>query len=292
MLFAIGRGKPRLGQDTVYDENVFKNGQRLSIKLSNAFRFMMIQMKDKKIVDDKPVKSPKHSQPRFFKQSMKALTTPVDQAWIQSLWEQHQLVTQHLEQFQYARALDLIEKSFWLFCDNYLELIKTRAYQLKDQEEGQSAIHALDISLYVFIKMLAPYIPYTTENLWIQKYSEECSSVHISAWDWEETSVHDFHEVVKTSSSLGTEPFPFLKDLLSFVFPIIEQVRAGKSSQKKSLSIALKELSIQGNAYQKRLFDMCKSDIGATCKVSREDMVFTLHSLKDEDLKINFLLDS
>ena len=281
-------GKARLGQDTVYDENMFKNGKRLSIKLSNAFRFMMIQMKNKKPIHSQALKSSEQLSSEFLKESLQTLKTSVDQAWIHHLLNQYQLVTKHLEEFRYSQALDLIEKSFWLFCDNYLELVKTRAYQLKDKEEGQSAIYALDMSLYLFIKMLAPYMPYTTESLWIQKYSSESSSVHISSWDLDQTSINHFHQTVKTSFLPEKDPFSFLSSLLSFVFDIVEQVRAGKSSQQKSLSASLKELNIQGTAHQKKIFDLCKSDVAATCKVHPENMVFIVHSSEDKSLKVDF----
>ena len=318
-------GKARLGQDTIYDESIFKNGRRLSIKLSNAFRFMKLQV-DQSLNIIQQKKDSSSFKPDFgsfsFKKSLESVTTLVDQAWIQYLFKQHQLVTQNLQNLHYSQALDSIEKLFWIFCDNYLELVKTRAYQLKNKTEGQSAVHALDISLYIFIKMLAPYMPYITESLWEQRYIGECSSVHASLWKLDKEALNMFHQMVETSfyqikepeekwqktvaekskqtdlkikksmSDNKEEKSNSLKDLLDFAFYILEQVRTGKSLEKKSLSTPLESLSIYGNAYQKRLFDCCQSDVAVACKVQKEHMSFVFHSLKEDSLKVNFRLKS
>ena len=154
-------GKAKLGQDTVFDENTFKQGQRLATKIYNAAKFVMIQ------VGDIP-----------FDTSLEKVTCPVDQAWLGYLSQIHSQVTKSLNHFEHTRALECLEQTFWSFCDNYLELVKDRAYKLKHRDVGLSGVKTLDQSLFLFLKMFAPYLPYVTEEVWSHRYTSESASVH------------------------------------------------------------------------------------------------------------------
>ena len=160
--------KARLGQDTVYDENLFKTGKRLAVKIFNASRFVQIQLED----------SPWTS----WEKGLEGITAPIDQAWLKALLKVKASAIQSLKNYDHAGALELIEKSFWSFCDSYLELIKARVYQLKDQPEGLSGKKTLDSSLYLFLKLFAPYFPYVTEEIWQSRYNKESPSIHNSLW--------------------------------------------------------------------------------------------------------------
>lgn len=241
-------GKSRLGQDTVYDENVVKNGQRLTVKLLNAFRFMLIQVGKNK----------------WSGVSYKKLNTLVDQAWILYLYHIHKRASEFLQNFEHAPALEEIEKTFWLFCDHYLELVKARAYRLKDQPEGESAIHALDLSLYFFIKMLAPFLPYTTEHLWSQRYKTESNSIHQSHWFFVNTQ-----EINKLWSEKNSYNF---NELCNFIFNLLEQIRAKKSEQQKSVSAAIQRLSIEILQSKLPLWEAGSEDIARAANVDLKNI--------------------
>ena len=130
-----------------------------------------------------------------FTSSLSYISTETDQAWIMHLLNTHKQASALLDKYHYSQALELIEKSFWLFCDNYLELVKGRSYQfthfsesendLQKIKNAQSAVSALDLSIYLFIKMLAPYMPYITEHIWTQRYKKgetDNLSIHRSSW--------------------------------------------------------------------------------------------------------------
>ncbi len=252
-------GKSRLGQDTVYDENVVKNGQRLVVKLLNAFRFMLIQVSDSK----------------WSGVPYKKLNTLVDQAWILYLHHTHKKAGEFLQNFEYAPALEEIEKTFWLFCDHYLELVKARAYRLKDQLEGQSAIHALDLSLYFFIKMLAPFLPYITEHLWSQRYQTESSSVHQSHW-----SFVDAQEMTRLWPEKNSYDF---NKLCNFIFNLLEQIRAKKSEQHRSVSAAIQRLSIEILSAELPLWKAGAEDIARAVNVDLKNVKLqTLDEVKEK----------
>ena len=160
--------KAGLAQDTVYDENLFRIGKRLSTKIFNAAQFVSLQCGEKPWRD--------------LKSCLKKINQKLDQAWLLTLLETHEKSLELLKNYEHHQSLNLIEKQFWLFCDDYLELVKARAYQLRGQEEGLSATHSLDLSLFLFLKLFAPFFPYVTEEIWQSRYSSESSSLHNSLY--------------------------------------------------------------------------------------------------------------
>ena len=238
-------GKARLGQDTVFDENMMKNGKRLSTKLQNAFKFVQIQIQN---MDD----TNKQAQPfPGLLESLKQMNTILDRSWMIYLLNVHQTVTKNLEVFNYAVALDHIEKAFWRFCDDYLELIKGRAYQLKAEESGQSAVRTLDISLYFFVKMLAPYMPFVTEGIWRQRYSNTVS-VHVTPWQLQEV---EREQISSWKLSLQDE------ELLKFSFFVLQKIRSFKASKQKSLSTKVKKFEMKVSKEQADMFEIYREDL-------------------------------
>ena len=246
-------GKARLGQDTVYDENLFKNGKRLATKIFNAGRFVQIQLEGLDF-------SKKESH-------LKEITIPIDQAWIKKLLQVQMQAVNHLQNYNYAGALEIIEKTFWSFCDNYLELVKARVYQLKDQAAGLSGQRALDYSLYIFLKLLAPYLPYVTEEIWQSRYNKESSSLHSSLW-LDENSLKQMEKMLDDLSPPNLNN-PFLLDKAFF---ILEQVRSRKSDLNKSLASPLTSLEITADPKDLKEFELYKEDIARASHVDLKSL--------------------
>jgi valyl-tRNA synthetase len=81
--------------------------------------------------------------------------------------------------FDYARSLEATEAFFWWFCDDYVELVKGRAYTMHGAEGAVSAQAALRSALHTIHRLFAPFIPFVTEEVW--SWWQQ-GSVHAQAW--------------------------------------------------------------------------------------------------------------
>ena len=255
-------GKARLGQDTVYDENLFKTGKRLVTKIFNAAKFVQLQVGEETF--------------KGFQNLSENAIEDIDKAWLYHLTETQTEVTKSLKKFDYAKALDVLEKTFWSFCDNYLEFVKARVYQLKDSKEGLSGRISLDYSLYSFLKLFAPYLPYVTEEVWSWRYKKESASIHCSSWPLE-----DFKFLLQSEKDMSS--------LLNTAFFILEQIRRQKSNHQKSLATPLKSLQVTANSKDLKHLQLFKEDLIKASHVSSENLHIALKdSLSFPEIKTEF----
>lgn len=153
----------RLGSDTAFDKNIFKIGRKLQNKLWNASRFVNLQLQG--------------AVPKFSSLAAadKTITAPLDR-WISTrLAETVRKATEHFLNYDYADALHVTEEFFWKdFCDNYLELVKARAYDEKggDAAGQASARTTLYFVLDAVLRLFAPIMPYMAEELYSTLYAD------------------------------------------------------------------------------------------------------------------------
>jgi valyl-tRNA synthetase len=146
----------RPGTDTAFDPAQMKVGRRLAIKILNAARFALLQ-----------------AEPRG------PITEPLDRGMLTELAHLVAESTQELEDYDYARALQSTEAFFWGFCDDYLELVKSRRYGDFGSEAAASANSAMLIALDTLMRLFAPFLPFVTEEVWSWWRP---GSVHSAAW--------------------------------------------------------------------------------------------------------------
>ena len=203
----------RLGTDAAFDPQnpkQMKIGRRLAIKVLNAAKF----------VYSFPVPA-----------GDAVVTDPLDVDMLATLGDVVRQATKAYEEYDHARALELTEQFFWTFCDDYLELVKERAYgstpgDESDRVDGQaSAVTALRRAVDVMLRLLAPVIPFATEEVWSWTHDD---SVHRAAWP--------------TVDELGVDAAP--SGLLPLVSAALIGIRRAKTDAKASQKTPVAQATI------------------------------------------------
>ena len=160
----------RLGTDMVFDPAQLRVGRRLAIKLLNASRFVLSLA---------PGPGPADAGGGGDACEAGGLSEPLDRAMLARLADVVADCTTAFESYDHARALHETESFFWFFCDDYLELVKSRAYGEHGPHPAASAAAALHTALSVLLRLFAPVLPFVTEETW-SWYQE--GSIHRSPW--------------------------------------------------------------------------------------------------------------
>ena len=208
-------GRP--GTDTAVDFGQMKVGRRLAVKVLNASKFVL----GFPLAPDGPV------------------TEPVDRAMLQALSEVVQAATTAFDGYDYARALERTEAFFWSFCDNYIELVKGRAYGAGPAAE--SASRALRTALAVLQRLFAPVAPFATEEVW--------------SW-WQDGSVHRTSWPVAGDVATGGDPA-----VLAVAGEVLAQVRKAKSTAKVSMRAEVQRLTVRDSAARLALVREAQGDL-------------------------------
>jgi valyl-tRNA synthetase len=149
----------RLGRDTAFEENQMKVGRRLAIKLLNASKFALMSAEG-------AAEGGK-------------ITEPLDAAMLLRLARLIDDVTEAYDALDSARVLEITERFFWFFTDNYIELVKGRTYGNRGDVARDSGRRALTLAVETLLKLFAPHMPFVTEEIW--SWWKD-GSVHRASW--------------------------------------------------------------------------------------------------------------
>ncbi len=224
-------GRP--GVDTAFDEKVMKVGRRLATKLLNASRFVLTMA----------------GEDRAAALVGEPATEALDAALLAELHAVVEAATAGFEAFDYARALERTESLFWRFTDDYVELVKGRAYGDASAPATRSAHVTLATALSVFQRLLAPHLPFVTEETW--------------SW-WQEGSVHraGWPSTDELAHPDGADP-----EVLAVAAAVLGELRRAKTEAKTSLRTEVSRATVTDTEGRLALLAAARGDVVEAGKV-------------------------
>jgi valyl-tRNA synthetase len=213
----------RPGVDTAFSEDQMKVGRKLATKLLNVTKFVL------GFGEANPTATP---------------TEAVDIAMLARLASVVDEATTAFETYDYARALEKSESFFWWFCDDYVELVKTRAYS--EGAGSDSARAALQRALSTLQRLFAPHIPFATEEVW--------------SW-WQTGSIHRASWPTRADLLGGTSTVEATEDLLDAVCNVLAVIRRTKTEAKVSQRAEVEHVLVSATDTQVSLLQLGLVDL-------------------------------
>jgi valyl-tRNA synthetase len=225
----------RYGVDTVFDVGQLKVGRRLAIKILNASKFAL-----------------------SLAGTAGPVMEPADRSLLAALDAVVRSATASLACYDHAGALEAIERFFWMFCDDYLELVKARAYgaDAEGAAAAASARGALRAALSVLLRLFAPFLPFVTEEVW--SWWQD-GSVHRAAWPSGDAGL---------AGAEGGDPA-----VLATAATILGQIRKVKSEAKVSMRAQAARVIVRGPDLE--LMRACARDLLSAGNIGKLSFVPT-----------------
>lgn len=236
----------RLGTDITFSEETLLRGKKLVNKIWNVSKFVQMHLEDyqDKVFDD-------------FEY--------IDKWILGNFIDMEKEYLKYLDNYEIGLALNILEKFFWNFCDNYIEIVKHRLYRPEEFGEkarysGQKTIYIL---LYKLLQDFSIFFPFITEEIYQDIY-HDMKSIHITEI---KSLNYSFDEEI-VNGNLMCE--------------IISMVRGKKSSSNLSLKTIVKKLEIDCSPNLKKAIEKANKDFKATLFINE----LVINSIKD-GYKIN-----
>src|SRR5687768_3191917 len=213
----------RPGADSPFDEAQMKVGRRLAMKILNVGKFVLGLGAGS--VD--------------LQSAAERITEPIDRGLLASLATVVDEATAAMGAYNYTRALEVAETFFWSFCDDYVELVKSRAY--RSDAAAESAQATLALALAVQLRLFAPVLPFVTEEVW--------------SW-WQTGSVHRAAWPVASELPTGGDPA-----VVTAAAEALAGVRKAKSDAKQSMRADVESATVIAPEEQVALVEAARADL-------------------------------
>ncbi|MFZ7088175.1 valine--tRNA ligase [Curtobacterium sp. RRHDQ10] len=239
----------RLGVDAAFDPQnpkQIKVGRRLAIKVLNAAKFVYSF--------ELPV-------------GAHAVTEALDVDMLATLGAVIDQATTAFEGYDHARALEQTERFFWTFCDDYLELVKERAYGTAPDathESQASAVLALRAAIDALLRLLAPFLPFATEEVWAWTHD---GSVHRASWPTRASLADAAGSASAAAVTDGTT------GLLDVVGQALIGIRGAKTAAKASQKTPVTRAVIAAPGGVRELLEQAAVDLAAVGRIQNLSFV-------------------
>jgi valyl-tRNA synthetase len=243
----------RLGVDAAFDPGQLRVGRRLAVKILNASRFVL------------GMAGPGDPDGAATGDAAGAvITEPLDLAMLGRLGGVVHRCTEAFEAYDHALALELAERFFWFFCDDYLELAKPRGYGGSGEKAAASAAAALRLALSVQLRLFAPFLPFVTEEVWSWTDHGPLpgGSVHRAPWP-------DPGPLRRLAAAGGGPGDGLLLDAASAA---IGAIRKAKSQARLPMRASVRKLAVTAPAPHLKALAEVLADVRAAGAVAEVDL--------------------
>ena len=236
-------GSGRLGTDITFSEETLLRGKKLINKIFNVSKFIEMHLVD---FQDKEFTNYEY----------------IDKWILARFQDMEKGFLKYLDEFEVGLALNHLEKFFWNFCDDYIEIVKHRLYRPEEfgSEPRYSGQKTVYIILYKLLQDFSIFFPYITEEIYQEIYHDK-KSIHLT-------------EIKELNFNFQQE-----KEFGNIIVDIISIVRGEKSSNNLSLKTEVTNLEISASKEIKEAIAKAKKDFQATLFVK---------NLKFKEIKSGF----
>lgn len=230
-------GSGKLGTDIIFNDETFLRGKKLINKIWNVSKFIEMHLQD---YEDKEFTDFEY----------------IDKWILASYQKMEEDYIKYLDNYEIGLALNTLEKFFWNFCDNYIEIVKHRLYRPEEFGEiprysGQKTVYTI---LYKLLQDFSIYFPYITEEIYQELYHDN-KSIHL-------TTIKPLEYNFDEEMNIGNT-----------ICDIISIVRGEKSNNNLSLKTNVKLLEIDTNSKIKEAIEKSIKDFKATLFI--QDLIIT-----------------
>lgn len=230
-------GSGRLGTDIVFSEETLQRGKKLINKIWNVSKFIEMHLTD---YEDREFNDFEY----------------IDKWILGSFKNMEEKFINYIEEYEVGLALNTLERFFWNFCDNYIEIVKHRLYRPEEfgdipRYSGQKTVY---IILYKLLQDFSIFFPFITEEIYQELY-HDLKSIHLTEI---KTFDYEFDNEVKNGDK---------------IIEIISIARGEKTNNNVSLKTVIKNLTLSASNELSMAINSCLKDFKATLFIDNLDML-------------------